>query len=77
MLDYPLLCLPHLQAEREATQIANNWTDAERAAADFLLEKNEVEPDDWWLYLVMLVVLIFAFRTVAVIALARRAAAFF
>lgn len=60
-----------------ATQIANDWTPAQRAGADFFLEGIDVKPDEWWIYLIVLLSLLCFFRTLAVVALSRRASAFF
>ena len=59
------------------TQAANNWTATQRAQADFFLESISVVQDDWAIYLIVLLSLLCLFRCLAVIALARRASAFF
>ena len=50
---------------------------AQRAQADFFLESISVVQDDWAIYLIVLLSLLCLFRCLAVIALARRASAFF
>jgi len=59
------------------TQQARDWPAAERVQADRLLAFNDVDPQLWWLYMVILVGLFFAFRTLGVFALVWKARSFF
>ena len=61
----------------EATREAGNWTLAHRMEAQAFIERNDIEADRWWFYVVMLGVLFCAFRALSILALARRATAFF
>jgi len=61
----------------EATQEANNWTDVQRLQADAFITSNDIEPDQWWFYLMMLLILFACFRGLAIMALAWRARSFF
>ena len=53
------------------------WDPAARAAANAIVDNNDIDPDSWWVYLLILLVLICAFRLLAILALAKRAEAFF
>ena len=53
------------------------WDPAARAAANAIVDNNDIDPDRWWVYLLILLVLICAFRLLAILALAKRAEAFF
>ena len=61
----------------EVTQEAKNWTSAQRAAADSFVENIDVNPNDWYIYLIVLLSLLCFFRGLAIFALAKRASAFF
>ena len=61
----------------EATQEAGDWTAARKAEAMAFIARNDIEADDWWFYLMMLVILIAVFRVLAIMALAHRASSFF
>jgi len=61
----------------EATREAGNWTAAQKFAAETFIEVNDIYEDDWYIYLLALIGLFCFFRVVAIIALARRASAFF
>lgn len=45
--------------------------------AKTMIERNDIDPDHWWVYALVLVLLILFFRLLSILALARRAAAFF
>jgi len=53
------------------------WDDSAREAATLIIDNNDIDPDHWWVYLLILLVLICAFRLLAILALAKRAEAFF
>ena len=59
------------------TQEHHDWGPAERAQADMLLELSDIYEDQWWFYLLMILVLFCAFRVLSIIALAWRARSFF
>ncbi len=59
----------------EATRAS--WTPEQQMGARLILERNSVEPELWYVYMVVLLGLVAAFRTLAIFALARRADAFF
>jgi len=61
----------------EGTQELHNWTDAQRDLADAFMEAQDVEPDRWWFYMLMILLLFCFFRTLSIIALAWRASYFF
>ena len=46
----------------EVTQEAKNWTSAQRAAADSFVENIDVNPNDWYIYLIVLLSLLCFFR---------------
>ena len=45
--------------------------------AAWIVDNNEIDPDDWWVYVLVLLAIGVAFRLLAVAALSRRAAKFF
>jgi len=53
------------------------WEEGPRKAAKAIVDNNDIDPDSWWVYLLILLVLICAFRLLAILALAKRAEAFF
>ena len=53
------------------------WEEGPRKAAKAIVDNNDIDPDRWWVYLLILLVLICAFRLLAILALAKRAEAFF
>tara|TARA_B110001452_G_scaffold58895_1_gene45708 strand:- start:1252 stop:3063 length:1812 start_codon:yes stop_codon:yes gene_type:complete len=55
----------------------SDWPEANKAFAATVIEENDITPDKWWLYVIVLVGIIAGFRVLAIAALARRAAAFF
>ena len=55
----------------------SDWPEANKAFASAVIEDNDINPDNWWLYVIVLVGIIAGFRVLAIAALARRAAAFF
>ncbi len=59
----------------EATRAS--WTPEQQMGARLILERNSVDPELWYVYMVVLLGLVAAFRTLAIFALARRADAFF
>jgi len=46
-------------------------------AQESIITRNDIDPDRWWLYVIVLVALIFAFRTLSIVALIWRASTFF
>ena len=60
-----------------ANQRKQNWSPELREQADALIYSIDVNPDLWWFYFLMIIVLFCFFRALSIIALARRAAAFF
>jgi hypothetical protein len=65
---------PYRNRTRTRTQ---GWSTGAQAAAQAIVDNNDIEPDRWWVYLLILLVLICAFRLLAILALAKRAEAFF
>ena len=55
----------------------DSWTAAQQAQAQYIIERNDIYPADWWVYLLILLLLVCVFRLLAIVALARRAATFF
>ena len=48
-----------------------------KGEAAWIVDNNEIDPDDWWVYVLVLLAIGVAFRLLAVAALSRRAAKFF
>ena len=48
-----------------------------KAEAAWIVDNNEIEPEDWWVYVLVLLAIGVVFRLLAVAALSRRAAKFF
>jgi len=61
----------------EGARARGEWSDAVNMQAQAFIERNEVKEELWWFYLIMILVLITFFRSIAIFALARRAANFF
>jgi len=61
----------------ETNQERNNWSPELKRQADALIASTDIDPDLWWFYLLMIIVLFCVFRALSILALARRAAAFF
>jgi ABC-type multidrug transport system ATPase subunit len=60
-----------------ATQENRNWDNTTRLMANEFIERQDVDPDLWWLYMIMLVALFCFFRILSIVALARRAKNFY
>ena len=54
-----------------------SWLPSQQVEAAAILSSNDVAEKDWWIYLLILVGITAMFRTLAILALARRARAFF
>lgn len=61
----------------EDTQEMRNWDPAHRAMANAFIEANDVDPDLWWFYVMMLILLTVFFRVLSIAALAKRAMSFY
>jgi len=53
------------------------WSPELQAAARTIVAANDIDQDRWWVYVLVLIGIVAGFRGLAVLALARRAAAFF
>jgi ABC-type multidrug transport system permease subunit len=54
-----------------------DWSDAQKFMANSIIEGNDINPDLWWVNLIVLLGLVVFFRSMAILALSRRAATFF
>lgn len=54
-----------------------DWPVVQQFVAQSIIEDNDIDPDLWWVNLVVLLGLVVFFRTLAILALSRRAATFF
>jgi ABC-type multidrug transport system permease subunit len=55
----------------------SGWTDAQQFYAESIIEDNDIDPDLWWVNVLVLVALVVLFRGAAIVVLSRRAASFF
>ena len=59
-------------------QTTGDWPEAQQQQVkQVIIDGNDIDPDHWWVYVLFLGAIIFAFRALAILALARRAATFF
>jgi len=59
-------------------QTTGDWPEAQQQQVkQVIIDGNDIDSDHWWVYVLFLAALIFAFRALAILALARRAASFF
>ena len=61
----------------QRTRDDNDWSVERKAAAVALIDSVDIDPDLWWFYLLMILVLFCLFRFLSILALARRASTFF
>mmetsp|Transcript_16907 Transcript_16907/g.28132 ORF Transcript_16907/g.28132 Transcript_16907/m.28132 type:complete len:618 (+) Transcript_16907:264-2117(+) len=59
------------------TQSMEGWPAKYQAQAKFLIEANDVDPDQWWFYLLVLIAIPVFFRLLSIVVLSRRAATAF
>lgn len=59
-----------------ASNVAS-WPVALQQSASAIISLNDITPDHWWVYVLIIVGIIAGFRLLSILALARRAAAFF
>jgi len=53
-----------------------DWSPQQQESAKSIIDDNDINPGQWWLYVLILLAGISFFRLLAIIALARRAATF-
>ena len=61
----------------EQTQVNRNWDASTRLMANQFIARQDVDPDLWWFYILMLVLLFCFFRILSIAALAQRAKNFY